>query len=66
MGVQTNLFEVDKEQLWEINYLKYQIQLCSDGIENGNWNGYPENLSVRKKRLKELKEQLKNIEKCCM
>lgn len=64
MGVQTNLFEMSQEQIWEINYLKNQINLCSDGIENGNWNEYPENLAVRKKRLKELKEQLKNIEKC--
>lgn len=65
MGVQTNLFEMSQEQIWEINYLKSQIQLCSDGIKNGNWNGYSENLSIRKERLKELKEQLKNIEKCC-
>ena len=60
--MQTNLFEVDREQIWEINYLKSQIKLCSDGIKNGNWSVYPENLAVRKQRLKELKEQLKIIE----
>lgn len=50
---------------WDIEYLKNQILMCENSITNGNWNEYSENLAVRKQRLKELKEQLKNIEKCC-
>jgi acetyl-CoA carboxylase beta subunit len=44
------------------NYLKEQIKMCEDSILNGNWNGYSENLEVRKQRLKELKNELQQYQ----
>lgn len=46
---------------YDINYLKNQIKLCKDGIDNGNWEGYQENLAVRKSKLKELENELDRI-----
>jgi hypothetical protein len=43
---------------WDIEFLRNQIQMCEDGINSGNWEGYSEALAVRKQRLKELKKEL--------
>jgi hypothetical protein len=47
---------------YDINHLKNQIKLCKQGIENGNWENYSENLALRKQRLKEMIEELKKLE----
>jgi hypothetical protein len=47
---------------YDINQLKKQIDLCKQGIENGNWENYSENLALRKQRLKEMIEELKKLE----
>jgi hypothetical protein len=47
---------------FNLNYLKDQIRMCEDSILNGNWNGYSENLEVRKQKLKQLKNELQQYE----
>lgn len=42
----------------EIDHLRDQIEIIEYNIENGNWEGYEENLRFRKKKLKEMKAEL--------
>ena len=46
----------------DIPYIKDQIKKCEEGINTGNWEGYSENLIVRKQILKDLKIHLKTLE----
>ena len=46
----------------DIPYIKDQIKQCREGIETGNWEGYSENLIVRKQRLKDLEKHLLTLE----
>jgi hypothetical protein len=46
----------------DIPHIKNQIEQCEEGINNGNWEGYSENLIVRKSRLKDLKLHLETLE----
>lgn len=45
----------------EIKHTEEQIELCKYGIENGKWEGYSENLTIRKQRLKDLQEELERL-----
>lgn len=41
---------------------KRQVKWCKEGIEKGNWEGYSENLKVRKEQLKILEEIVELLE----
>lgn len=49
---------------FDIKHLENEIKLCYDGINNGNWEGYSENLQDRKLRLKEMNIELKKLKQC--
>jgi hypothetical protein len=44
------------------NFLENQVFQCKFFIDNGCWDGYSENLIVRKEQLKELRKELREIE----
>ena len=46
----------------DLFYYRKQLIMCKDGIENGNWDGYSENLKVRKENLKFIQEMVDILE----
>lgn len=47
--------------LFEIDHQIEQINQRRNGIENGNWEGYSENLAVRKQSLKIAQQELMDL-----
>ena len=51
----------EKKKQFDIAYIKEQIRFCKMGIDEGNWDGYKQNLEYRKERLNRLNKQLKKL-----
>lgn len=57
------LFNASHEDcIWLLKYLKRQEELCEQGINQGNWEGYLENLKIRKDNLRNIKANIEIIE----
>lgn len=57
------LFNASHEDcIWLLDYLKRQKELCEKGINEGNWEGYAENLKIRKDNLRNINANIEIIE----